>query len=142
MAKDREIDELLQRLISRNKIEIGDKVLKCYDLRENVVKKRKSGGFCSRKYFITNVNPQKDCSVVFDVNILDIIDESYQNIQHKISPEAKLILEEETGSDDKNAYTVTYLHDADSDFSIPVSLDDYEVCKIVDNLCKKLLKRL
>ena len=136
-VKDGEIDQLLKRIIAENKIPITNTTIECYDLSVGPVKIRKDSKKCSPKYFVTNISSASTGETVFDVYCIDLINESVQLSSYTVGRDTKVTLAEESIITKNGTLKTPYLKILDFQCEIPVTLNDYNISKIIEDICNK-----
>ncbi len=139
--KDAVIDEILEKIIKENQIELSDQTMVGFDLKDTIVKKRKDGKIISPKYYITNVSFVSPEETVFSVCRIDIITSSVKKDLHTVRSDDEIVVVEETINTPFGHKTLKHLKIGSSDNLIPITLSDYKSSEFIEQICNRNEKK-
>lgn len=136
--KEDEIERTLKKILDDNNVECSENAIKCYELRNTVVKKRKDGKFISPNYYITDITLSSE-DTVFNVYIIDLIKQSLETVCYNVKCSEIITLTEETVKTNAGPAKMVYLK-AENGLEIPVVLNDYKSSELLQKICDRHTK--
>ena len=133
--KDSDIDELINSLLEKEKIEVDSKTLASFDMKNPFALKGKDGQIRTGKMVIVKINISKGSRRITE-HTVDIINGSVETKVYELSEGAKVSLNEETVYVLGSRKIINYISSEAFEKDIPVSLDDVDAVKMVESLCK------
>ncbi|MBQ7969205.1 MAG: hypothetical protein IJ292_05220 [Clostridia bacterium] len=133
--KDNEIEQVLKKLMQDNKVKYSESAIECYELKNTAIKKRKDGKFISPNYFITDITFAPEYTL-FNIYIIDLIEQSVETVFHRINCNEKITLTEETIKCNAGFVKMSYLK-FENGCVIPVTLNDYRSSQLLQKICDR-----
>ena len=133
--KDNEMEQILKKIIQDNKVKDSESTIKCYELKNTAVKKRKDGKFISPNYFITDITFSVEYTL-FNIYIIDLIEQSVETVCYRVNCSEKITLTEETIKCNVGFVKMSYLK-FENGCAIPVALNDYKSSQLLQKICDR-----
>ncbi|MBE6694148.1 MAG: hypothetical protein E7589_05240 [Ruminococcaceae bacterium] len=133
IVKDEEFEEIKNRILADNQIEISDSTITSYDLKEANLKRMKNGSVVSPNYYLTEITVLPS-EVKVKSYYVNIIDASVKIISHSVTDSKSIDITEEIIRTKYGNKKSVYIRMDGSDVVIPIPYNDYRTAQLVEQI--------